>query len=289
MKLSLATALVLLLAAAPLQADRFKDVQVEETKLADNLYMLSGAGGNMATLIAGDKVLLVDTQYAELAGKIKTKLLQLSANKPLTTLVNTHLHGDHVGGNSALAANIDIIAHNNVLSRLKQDAKFPRNGLPKTTFSDQLSLHLNGQTVRLDYMPPSHTDGDIVVWFEQANAVHFGDLLFEGRFPFIDVSNGGSVKGYIDNTRTLIGMLNEQTKVIPGHGQLTDKAGVQRSLDMMEATLAVVQGYKAAGMTEQQAVDKGLGQQWQSWHWNFITEERWIKTLYHADVSADVN
>ncbi|MDR6981585.1 glyoxylase-like metal-dependent hydrolase (beta-lactamase superfamily II) [Rheinheimera pacifica] len=289
MKLSLATALVLLLAAAPLQADRFKDVQVEETKLADNLYMLSGAGGNMATLIAGDKVLLVDTQYAELAGKIKIKLLQLSANKPLTTLVNTHLHGDHVGGNSALAANIDIIAHNNVLSRLKQDAKFPRNGLPKTTFSDQLSLHLNGQTVRLDYMPPSHTDGDIVVWFEQANAVHFGDLLFEGRFPFIDVSNGGSVKGYIDNTRTLIGMLNEQTKVIPGHGQLTDKAGVQRSLDMMEATLAVVQGYKAAGMTEQQAVDKGLGQQWQSWHWNFITEERWIKTLYHADVSADVN
>ncbi|SEH92578.1 Glyoxylase, beta-lactamase superfamily II [Rheinheimera pacifica] len=289
MKLSLATALVLLLAAAPLQADRFKDVQVEETKLADNLYMLSGAGGNMATLIAGDKVLLVDTQYAELAGKIKTKLQQLSANRPLTTLINTHLHGDHVGGNSALAANIDIIAHNNVLSRLTQDAKFPRNGLPKTTFTDQLSLHLNGQTVRLDYMPPSHTDGDIVVWFEQANAVHFGDLLFEGRFPFIDVSNGGSVKGYIDNTRTLIGMLNEQTKVIPGHGQLTDKAGVQRSLDMMEATLAVVQGYKAAGMTEQQAVDKGLGQQWQSWHWNFITEERWIKTLYHADVSADVN
>lgn len=287
MKLSLVTttALILLLAALPLQADRFKDVQIEETKLADNLYMLSGAGGNMATLIAGEKVLLVDTQYAELADKIKTKLMQLSANKPLTTLINTHLHGDHVGGNSALAANIEIIAHRNVLSRLTQDAKFPRNGLPKTTFSDQLSLHLNGQTVRLDYMPPGHTDGDIVVWFEQANAVHFGDLLFEGRFPFIDVSNGGSVKGYIDNTRALIGMLNEQTKVIPGHGQLTNKAGVQRSLDMMEATLAVVQGYKAAGMTEQQAVNKGLGEQWQGWHWNFITEERWIKTLYNADVN----
>lgn len=289
MKLSFAITLGLLLIAAPLQADRFKDVQVEETKLTENLYMLSGAGGNMATLIAGDKVVLVDTQYAELAEKIKAKLQQLSANKSLTMLINTHLHGDHVGGNSVLAADIDIIAHNNVLSRLSQDEKFPRSGLPKTTFSDQLTLHLNGQTVRLDYMPPSHTDGDIVVWFEQANAVHFGDLLFEGRFPFIDVSNGGSVKGYIANTRTLIAMLNNQTKVIPGHGQLTDKAGVQRSLDMMEATLAIVQGYKAAGMTEQQAVDKGLGEQWQSWHWNFITEERWIKTLYHADVSADVN
>jgi len=289
MKLSFAITLGLLLIATPLQADRFKDVQVEETKLADNLYMLSGAGGNMATLIAGDKVLLVDTQYAELADKIKTKLQQLSENKPLTTLINTHLHGDHVGGNSGLAADVDIIAHNKVLSRLSQDAKFPRNGLPSTTFSDQLSLHLNGQTVRLDAMPPSHTDGDVVVWFEQANAVHFGDLLFEGRFPFIDTSNGGSVKGYINNTRTLIGMLNEQTKVIPGHGKLTNKAGVQRSLDMMEATLAVVQGYKAAGMTEQQAVEKGLGEQWKSWHWNFITEERWIKTLYHADVSANVN
>ena len=285
MKLITTTMLALLLAAAPLQADRFKTVQVEETKLADNLYMLSGAGGNMATLLTGDTVLLVDSQYAELADKIKAKLIQLGAANGVTTLVNTHLHGDHVGGNSALAASVDIIAHHNVLSRLLQDSKFPRNGLPGITFSDQLTLHLNGQAVRLQYMPPSHTDGDIVVWFEHANAVHLGDLLFEGRFPFIDTSNGGSVKGYIENTTSLIGMLNAQTKVIPGHGQLTDKAGVQRSLDMMQATLAIVQGYKAAGLTEQQAVEKGLGPQWQSWHWNFITEQRWIKTLYHADVN----
>jgi glyoxylase-like metal-dependent hydrolase (beta-lactamase superfamily II) len=285
LKLSLTTVLLLLLAAAPLQADRFKDVQVEETKLADNLYMLSGAGGNMATLIAADKVLLVDAQYAEMADKIKAKLKQLSGQRSLTTLINTHVHGDHVGGNSALAADVDIIAHSKVLSRLSQDTEFPRSGLPKTTFSEQLTLHLNNQTVRLDAMPAGHTDGDIVVWFEQANVVHFGDLLFEGRFPFIDTGRGGSVKGYIDNTRALIGMLNDQTKVIPGHGQLTDKAGVQRSLDMMLATLAIVQGYKAAGMTEQQAVGQGLGEQWQSWHWNFITEERWIKTLYHADIN----
>jgi glyoxylase-like metal-dependent hydrolase (beta-lactamase superfamily II) len=285
MKLQLFTALALLLAVAPLQADRFKDVQVQDTKLTDNLYVLTGAGGNMATVIAGDKVLLVDSQYAELADKIKAKLSELGASSGVTTLVNTHLHGDHVGGNSQLAAGVDIIAHHNVLSRLAQDSKFPRNGLPTITFKEQLKLSLGGQTIRLDYLPPSHTDGDVVVWFEEANVVHFGDLLFEGRFPFIDTNNGGSVKGYIDNTRNLIGMLNEQTRVIPGHGQLTDKAGVQRSLDMMQATLAIVQGYKAAGMTEQQAVEKGLGEQWKSWHWNFITEERWIKTLYQADVN----
>ncbi|WP_166837280.1 MBL fold metallo-hydrolase [Rheinheimera pleomorphica] len=285
MKLRLFTMLALLLTVMPLQADRFKDVQVQHTELAQDLYMLTGAGGNMATVIAGDKVLLVDSQYAELADKIKAKLSELGAKAGVTTLVNTHLHGDHVGGNSQLAGGVDIIAHHNVLSRLAQDSKFPRNGLPNITFKQQLKFTLGGQTIRLDYLPPSHTDGDIVVWFEQANVVHFGDLLFEGRFPFIDTNNGGSVKGYIDNTQTLLGMLNEQTKVIPGHGQLTDKAGVQRSLDMMQATLAIVQGYKAAGLTEQQAIEKGLGPQWQSWHWNFITEQRWIKTLYHADVN----
>lgn len=281
----LIVAVTLLMLGAPLHAERFKEVQIQETKLADNLFMLSGAGGNMAAVVSADNVLLVDSQYAEVAEKIKVKLLQLGGSSGVTKLVNTHVHGDHVGGNSAIGAGVDIIAHQNVLSRLLQDASFDRSGLPTVTFSQQLTLQLNGYTIRLDYMPPSHTDGDVVVWFEQANVVHFGDLLFEGRFPFIDTSKGGSVKGYIENTRGLLAMLNDETKVIPGHGQLTDKAGVQRSLDMMLATLAIVQGHKAAGLTEQQVVAQGLGEQWKSWHWNFITEQRWISTLYHADIN----
>ena len=285
MKFKLFIVVALLSALPSLAADRFKDVQIKETKLTENVYMLSGSGGNMATMITGDKVLLIDSQYAALAEKITAKLSDLGARSGVTTLINTHVHGDHVGGNSALAAGADIIAHHNVWSRLKADSSFPSTGLPTITFKEQLKLMFDGQSIRLDYLPPSHTDGDVVIWFEQANVVHFGDLLFEGRFPFIDISKGGSVKGYIENTRKLISMLNEQTRVIPGHGQLTDKAGVQRSLDMMLATLSIVQEYKVAGLTEQQAVDKGLGEQWQSWHWNFITEERWIKTLYNADVN----
>ena len=285
MKYSVLVLSALLLASMPLSADRFKDVQVEETQVADKLYMLSGAGGNMATLLVDDKVMLIDSQYIEMAEKIKAKLKQLGAENGVTTLINTHVHGDHIGGNASLAANVDIIAHNNVRKRLLADSNFNIAGLPKTTFSSQLLLNWPGMTVRLDYMPPSHTDGDVVVWFEQANVVHFGDLLFEGRFPYIDTSKGGSVKGYIENTRTLLGMLKDDTKVIPGHGQLTDKQGVERSLKMMEATLALVQQYKAQGMTEQQVIEKGLGEKYKSWHWNFITEERWIKTLYHADVN----
>jgi cyclase len=285
MKRSWVTLLSVACFIAPVLADRFEAVQVSEIALGSDIYMLTGAGGNMATIITADSVVLIDSQYAEMAKKIKAKLTQLSGGKPLSLLINTHVHADHVGGNSELAANIDIIAHQNVLSRLSQDSSFPRAGLPKITFSEQLQIKLPSQTLRLEYMPPSHTDGDIVVWFEQANIVHFGDLMFESRFPFIDTSKGGSVKGYINNTRLLLEQINDETKVIPGHGQLTNRAGVQRELNMMLATLATVQGYKAAGLTEQQAVEKGLGEQWQSWHWSFITEERWIKTLYHADVN----
>lgn len=277
--------MVLLLAATQTFADRFANVEVNAIPLGNNIYMLTGAGGNMALVVADGGNSLIDSQYAEMADKIKSKVAELTGQKPLSTLINTHVHGDHVGGNAALAGNIRIIAHSSVRERLLQDSSFAASGLPNTTFSQQLNLTLSGNTLRLEYMPPSHTDGDIVVWFDDADIIHMGDLLFEGRFPFIDTSKGGSVKGYIANTRNLLSRLSATTKVIPGHGNLTDKAGVERSLQMMEATLAIVQGYKAAGMTEQQAVEKGLGAAWKSWHWSFITEERWIKTLYHADVN----
>ncbi|MDX3774683.1 MBL fold metallo-hydrolase [Chromatiaceae bacterium AAb-1] len=272
-------------AAAPVTADRYKDVQIEHIVLTEQLFMLTGAGGNMAALTGDNGILLIDAQYVELADKIKAKLSQLSQGKALVTLINTHMHGDHVGGNSALAADINIIAHNNVRTRLQQNDQFPQTGLPKTTFNEQLILHINEQTVRLQYMPPSHTDGDIVVWFEEANVIHMGDLLFADRFPFIDTANGGSVSGYIQNVASLIAQMNEQTRVIPGHGSLTDRQGVERFLDMLQKTLTEVQQYKLQGMTEQQVIDKGLGSEWKSWSWNFITEARWISTLFNADIN----
>lgn len=262
-------------------ADRFKDTEIVSTELTEHIYLLTGAGGNMAAVTSADGTLLIDSQYAELADKIGTALTTLKA-VPLTTLINTHMHGDHVGGNAALAADANIIAHKNVLVRLTNNEAFPKAGLPKTTIEQKTSLQHGTIELVLEPMPASHTDGDILIWFPQYNIVHMGDLLFAGRFPFIDTANGGNVAQYIENTRTVLERIDDATKVIPGHGELTNKAGLAKQLAMLEQTFAAVKAQKAAGLSEQQVIAEGLGEQWQSWHWNFITEERWIKTLYSA-------
>lgn len=273
---------LLLVLSLPALANRFANVEINATPLADNLYMLTGSGGNMAALVSDNEVVLIDAQYAELADKINAKLATLSGGKTLGTLINTHMHGDHVSGNSALQPK-RIVAHANVLTRLSEDKSFPRAGLPTETFLSQLSLNLNGDKIRLEYLPPSHTDGDIIVWFEDKNVVHMGDMMFEGRFPFIDLNNGGSVRGYIANVAYVLSQIDDQTKVVPGHGKLTDKAGLERFHQMMENTLALVEQQQAKGLTNEQIVAAGLGDEWKSWNWNFITEERWINTLLKAE------
>ncbi|MCT6698922.1 MBL fold metallo-hydrolase [Rheinheimera sp. 4Y26] len=277
--------LLLLLLSAAVSAkeeDRYAKVQIEAKAVAEHIYMLTGSGGNMAAVTGPQGVLLVDAQFAELAGKINAKLQEISANGKIATLVNTHHHADHVSGNKVLGQGVAIIAHQNVYQRLNADDKFDKKGLPTVLLQQPLQLTLNNVVLELIPMPVSHTDGDVVVWFKQANVLHTGDLMFAGRFPFIDLKSGGSIAGYIENTRQLIARIDDNTKVIPGHGDLTNKAGLQQSLQMMEETLALVQSYKKAGLTLEQAIAKGLGDKYKIWHWNFITEKRWIETLYQA-------
>lgn len=273
---------LLAFSAQAAEKDRFADVQIQAKPLANNIYMLTGSGGNMAAVTGPQGVLLVDAQFAELAAKIQTTLQSISANGKIATLVNTHHHADHVSGNKVLGQGAAIIAHQNVYQRLNADEKFDKKGLPTLLLQDPLKVNMNGVALELIPMPVSHTDGDLVVWFKEANVLHTGDLMFAGRFPFIDVKSGGSVAGYIANTKSLIAKINAQTQVIPGHGELTNQAGLQQSLEMMEKTLALVQADKKAGLSLEQIIAKGLGVEWKSWHWNFITEQRWIETLYQA-------
>lgn len=257
-------------------------VQVTSLELAKHLYMIKGAGGNIAAVVGPEGALVVDSQYEHMAPQIKAELESKQAGVQIKTLVNTHFHGDHVNGNAALASGAQIVAHTNVLTRLKADSKFPVAGLPTETFIGEKALSLNGVNLKLVTMPVSHTDGDLVVWFKEANVLHMGDLFFADRFPFIDLKSGGSVAGYISNVKLLISQIDDKTRLIPGHGDLMDKAGLQRFLTMMEQTLAEVNALKAQGKTEDQIVAQGLSAQWKSWSWNFITEERWIRTLFQA-------
>ncbi len=256
--------------------------KVTSQQLAPQLYLVKGSGGNIAALLGKDGALVIDAQFAATAPLVKAELDRLQSGVSVNTLVNTHFHKDHTDGNAALAGGARIIAHQAVLTRLQSDAKFNKAGLPTETFSGEKTLSLNGQQVLLRTMPVSHTDGDLVVWFKAQNVLHMGDLFFADRFPFIDLKSGGSVAGYIANTKTILSQVNDTTNIIPGHGDLMDKAGLQRFLAMMEQTLREVQAMKAQGLSADQAVAKGLSAQWKSWSWNFITEEKWIRTLYQA-------
>jgi glyoxylase-like metal-dependent hydrolase (beta-lactamase superfamily II) len=150
------------------------------------------------------------------------------------------------------------------------------------TSADTTAMLAPGDTIKVMHMPAGHTDSDSVVWFEEANVLHPGDLFFQGRFPYIDLDGGGTVAGYIKNVTKLIAMLKEDTKIIPGHGKLATKADYQEALDMIVNTAATVKSMKSKGMSVEDAVQQGLGDSYTTWAWNFITEEKWISTLYRG-------
>jgi len=273
-------ALVLLVAAPAWAQANLAEVEVKATQVAGNVYMLTGMGGNIGVYVGDDGVVMIDAQYQGLADKI-TAAIAAVTEQPIKTLVNTHFHGDHTDGNAPFARNgVMVVAHENVKTRLAANDKFDRDGLPKVTFSDGLEVKAGSQSVRLQHYPNGHTDGDVVVWFPQANVIHAGDLFFVDRFPFIDLNAGGNVQGFIDNVRAVIAELDTQTQIIPGHGPLSKRADWLRLVHMIEATREEVLTLKQQGMSVEQVIEHGLSEQWQAWSWSFINEERWIRTLY---------
>ena len=261
-------------------SDRFANVSIESQWVAGNVSILYGSGGNIGALTGPDGILIIDDQFEPLAPKIEASLAKLSSKDldKVSYVVNTHYHGDHTGGNVYFSKSASVLAHENVRKRLA--AKGTSSGLPVITYQDGVKLHINGETVHVRHLASGHTDGDSVVYFEKANVWHLGDLLFEKRFPYIDLEGGGSVSGYIKNLTLLLTQIDDKAKVIPGHGQLTDKSGIHAVLQMIESTYAQVREMKQRGLTQEQVMDKGLGSQWRNWSWAFIDEAKWIKTLY---------
>ena len=266
---------------AAFSQDRFEKVEIEATALKGSVHMLTGMGGNIGVSAGDDGILIIDDQFAPLAEKIATALGELGSDKP-KYVVNTHYHGDHTGSNAFFHSHkgATILAHDNVRVRLANDEKVSPDALPAITYENGIKLHFNGETIHIMHLESGHTDGDSIVWFEQPDIMHTGDLFFNGLFPFIDLNSGGSVKGYIESVKQVLAKINDDTVLIPGHGELSNKAEYTTFLAMIEETFAFVKAQKAKDMSLEAITEAGLDSKWDKWAWSFISEEKWIATLY---------
>ena len=289
-KFLLLTILFVFTASAQAQTD-FSKVQMKATKVAGNVYMLEGAGGNIGVSVGDDGLLMVDDQFAPLADKIRAALKGI-ADKKLKFILNTHWHGDHTGGNVVFGPEATIIAHDNVRKRLATEQKStvfntttppsPKEALPVITFDQSLSVHFNGEDIRAIHFPHGHTDGDSVIFFSASNVVHLGDDFFAGRFPFVDLESGGSVEGLVKNIGELVNKIPADAKLIPGHGPLSTLDDLKSYHRMLQQTTEIVRQKIAAGKTLDQIKSEGLPDEWKPWGEGFIKTDRWVETIYKS-------
>ncbi len=240
------------------QQQDFSAVQIKTHQVAGNIYYLEGQGGNVGLLVGDDGVLMIDDQFAPLSEKLLAAIRALS-DKPIRMLINTHLHGDHTGGNENFGKmGVDIVAHDNVRVRLARGANnappAPAVALPVVTFGDRMKLHLNGETVTIGKLPPAHTDGDSFIHFAKADVIHTGDVFRTTGYPGVDGNNGGTVKGTIETLQELVDMAGPNTKIIPGHGVVSTRADVAAfRTNTIEAQRRITDLIKQ-GMTVEQVV-----------------------------------
>ncbi len=270
------------------------DAKIESTKLTDQIYMLTnGMAGNLGVFIGQDGTFLIDDQFAPVTENIIAEIMVLGGDIPRFVL-NTHYHGDHTGGNENLGkAGTLIVSHDNVRDRL-QGGSFIREfnilmppaapeGLPIVTFSEDITFHLNGDTVQAIHVPHSHTDGDAIIHFIGANVIHAGDIIFNGFYPFIDVRHGGTIKGMIEGTKLILSLADDNTKIIPGHGPLTNRAELNDYLQMLETAYERLRKLKADGKTAQEAIEmKPLADLENEWGNGIFNGDKWIEIIYQG-------
>ena len=256
--------IVILLFASCLSvtAQNFDSVTIKTTKVAGSVYMLEGSGGNIGVLIGDDGVILVDDQFAPLAEKIKKAIAAIS-DKPIKFVVNTHFHGDHSGGNKEFGSEGSIIvAQENARKRLSADHLFTAfkqeqkamsyEGLPKITFAESLNFNMNGETVHVIHIKNAHTDGDAAIYFKESNVLHTGDAFVRYGLPFIDDDGGGTIDGIISGAEQMLKMINDETKIIPGHGQIASKKDLLDYKNQLQTIRnRIAEGIKAGKTVDQ--------------------------------------
>lgn len=256
-------------------------------KISENIYMLKGKGGNIGLNIGPKSTLMIDDQFANLTPGILEQIHMLS-KKPVQYLVNTHHHGDHTGGNANMSAEgATIVAHNNVYKRLSEQDKETAM-LPNITFSEDVTFHFNGEPVMIFHVHNAHTDGDAIVFFTQSNVIHTGDVMFKGRYPFIDLKSGGSIEGYIKALENILILTDANTKIIPGHGDLAGPKDLAITINMLKDIYGKIASLHASGKTEAEVIaNKGITTSYDGKGFGdgFINTERMLKTIY-ADLDS---
>ena len=253
---SLAAACALAVLPAGAQQD-FSRVEIRTTKLTETTYMLQGAGGNIGLSVGEDAVFVIDDQFAPLTPKITAAIAQVTP-KPVRFVLNTHWHFDHTGGNENFGkAGALIVAHDNVRRRMSTDQFIeflnmrtkpdPKFALPVVTFGATMSFHINGEEIRAIHMPNAHTDGDAVVHFTGSDVIHMGDIYFNGMYPFIDADSGGSADGVVAACDQVLRLASDKTRIIPGHGPVSNAAELKAYRDMVATVSGRVKALVAQG------------------------------------------
>ncbi len=259
--------------------------------VTEKIFMIAGQGGNIGVFIGEDGTFIIDDQFAPLTEKIVEAIKSIGGDHP-KFLINTHYHGDHTGGNEKLGKGGTLIfSHDNVRDRLingsflkafnMKQAGLSQEGLPVVTFSEDISFHLNGDSVRAEHVPNAHTDGDSFIYFQGANVIHAGDFFFNGFYPFIDVNHGGSLKGMIKAVGMVLSLADDKTKIIPGHGPLSDKKQLVSYHQMLKTAYERLRKLKAEGKTAQEAAAaKPLADLDAVWGDGMFKSDRWIELIY---------
>jgi glyoxylase-like metal-dependent hydrolase (beta-lactamase superfamily II) len=287
------TVLILLSATIASGKQDFSKVTIKTSQLTDNIHMLTGAGGNMALCKGERGVFLIDDQFAPLTDKILAAVSTIS-DKPVKFLINTHWHRDHTGGNENIGkGDTIIVAHENVRKRLAagqfmkafnaQIPPAPDQALPVITFPTALTFHWDQETIEVTHFPGAHTDGDAVIFFKTANIIHTGDLFFNGIYPFIDVQSGGSISGMITSVEKLLQRADKNTKIIPGHGPLGNRADLENYRVMLTEIHARISKMRAEGMTQDQIIAaKPTSDFDEKWGKGFLAPDKWVGIVYSS-------
>ncbi len=278
---------VLLLVFTP-SSSQETEVTIQVDSLSKDVYMLTGQGGNIGLYVGPTKVYIIDDQFAKLSPKIMAAIKTIT-DKPLAYLFNTHMHGDHTGGNAAFnTESLTLIAQENVRKSLETKvAEKPELGkamLPEISFKDELKIYDDGETIMAFHVHNAHTNGDAMIYFMTNNVIHMGDTYFAGRYPYLDLNNGGSVDGFIAAQKKALLVINEDTVIIPGHGRPSSKQELTAYVAMLEEIKSKIKIAINAGKTlEEVETDDSLSASYdEDFGSSFINPERLRATFYNS-------